>query len=93
MTGSWAHWEVKSKFDDPSASAKDWLLQWLMFLEETSVNVCYHTSLEDPKESKKDNIQVKGGFYLNAIFPPLDMALMAISRSRFKQSRTSTLIP
>ena len=27
---------------------------------------------------------IKGGFYLNAIFPPLDMALMEISRSRFK---------
>ena len=26
-----------------------------------------------------------GGIYLNAIFPPLDMALMEISRSRFKQ--------
>ena len=37
--------------------------------------------------------QIKGGFYLNAIFPPLDMALMEISRSRFKQSKTSTLIP
>ena len=35
----------------------------------------------------------KGGFNLNAIFPPLDMALMEISRSRFKQSKNSTLIP
>ena len=26
-----------------------------------------------------------GGIYLNAIFPPLDMALMEISGSRFKQ--------
>ena len=36
---------------------------------------------------------VKGGINLNAIFPPLDMALMEISRSRFKQSKNSMLIP
>ena len=37
--------------------------------------------------------QFKGGINLNAIFPPLDMALMEISRSRFKQSKKSMLIP
>ena len=36
---------------------------------------------------------VKGGLNLNAIFLPLDTALMEISRSRFKQSKNSTLIP
>ena len=36
---------------------------------------------------------IKGGFNLNAIFPPLDMALMKLSRSRFKQSKNSTFIP
>ena len=36
---------------------------------------------------------LKGGVNLNAIFPPLDMALMEISRSRFKQSKNSMLIP
>ena len=36
---------------------------------------------------------VKGGVNLNANFPPLDMALMEISRSRFKQSKNSMLIP
>ena len=39
------------------------------------------------------NVGVKGGINLNAIFPPLDMALMEISRSRFKQSKNSMLIP
>ena len=38
-------------------------------------------------------MKLKGGFNLNVIFPPLDMALMEISRSRFKQSKNSTLIP
>ena len=37
--------------------------------------------------------KLKGGINLNAIFPPLDMALMEISRSRFKQSKNSMLIP
>ena len=36
---------------------------------------------------------LKGEVNLNAIFPPLDMALMDISRSRFKQFKNSTLIP
>ena len=39
---------------------------------------------------------LRGGFNLNAIFrhfPPLDIALMEIYRSRFKQSKNSTLIP
>ena len=36
---------------------------------------------------------VKGGVNLNAIFPPLDMALMEISRSRFKQYKNFMLIP
>ena len=35
----------------------------------------------------------KGGVNLNAIFPPLDMALMQIPRSLFKQSKNSMLIP
>ena len=30
--------------------------------------------------------------HLNAIFPPLDMALMEISRSRFKQSKNPIII-
>ena len=34
----------------------------------------------------------KGEFHVNAIFPPLDMALMEISRSRFKQSKNPTII-
>ena len=36
---------------------------------------------------------LKGGLHLNAIFPPLDMALMEISRSRFKQSKNPIIIP
>ena len=40
-----------------------------------------------------ENVRLKGGINLNAIFPPLDMALMEISRSRFKQSKNSMLIP
>ena len=44
--------------------------------------------------SQKDTTgPFKGGINLNAIFPPLDMALMEISRSRFKQSKNSILIP
>ena len=31
---------------------------------------------------------IKGAIHLNAIFPPLDTALMEISHSRFKQSKT-----
>ena len=38
-------------------------------------------------------ISLKGGFHLNAIFPPLDMALMEISGSRLKQSKNSIIIP
>ena len=37
--------------------------------------------------------QLKGGLNLNVIFASLDMALMEISRSRFKQSKNSMLIP
>ena len=42
---------------------------------------------------KSEDEILKGGINLNAIFPPLDMALMEISRSRFKQSKNSMLIP
>ena len=35
---------------------------------------------------------LKTGFYLNAIFTPLNMGLMAISCSRFKQSKNASLI-
>ena len=36
---------------------------------------------------------IKEAIHLNAIFLPLDMALMAISHSRFKQSKTPIIIP
>ena len=36
---------------------------------------------------------IKGGFHLNAIFPPLDIALTEISCSHFKQSKNSIIIP
>ena len=42
-----------------------------------------------PEQKKALNGEVN----LNAIFRPLDMALMEISRSRFKQSKNSMLIP
>ena len=35
---------------------------------------------------------VKAGVYLNVGFPPLNMKLIDITRSRFKQSRNSMLI-
>ena len=35
---------------------------------------------------------IKGAIHLNAIFPPLDMALMEISHSSFKQSK-NLIIP
>ena len=38
------------------------------------------------------SLMLKGGLNPNAIFPPLDMGLMGISRSRFKQSKNSMLI-
>ena len=41
----------------------------------------------------KKNCFLKGGVNLNPIFPPLDMVLMEISRSHFKQSINSMLIP
>ena len=44
-------------------------------------------------EKKLKNVRLKGGVNLNAIFPPLDMALKEISRSCFKQSKNSMLIP
>ena len=34
----------------------------------------------------------KGGLNLNAVFPPLSMGLVEISRSRFKQYKNSMLI-
>ena len=37
--------------------------------------------------------QIKRGVNLNAVFLSLDMVLMKISRSRFKQSKNSMLIP
>ena len=36
---------------------------------------------------------LKGAIHLNAIFLPLDMALMAISHSRFKRSKNLIIIP
>ena len=45
------------------------------------------------EKSKNNGSLIKGGLNLNAIFPPLDMALMEISRSRSKQSKNSMLIP
>ena len=36
---------------------------------------------------------LKGAIHLNAIFPPLDMALMEISHSRFKQSKNPIITP
>ena len=38
------------------------------------------------------NDQFKGGLYLKAVFPPLNLCLMGISRSRFKQYKNSMLI-
>ena len=35
---------------------------------------------------------VKAGVHLNVVFPPLNMSLIEIPRSRFKQSRNSLLI-
>ena len=39
------------------------------------------------------SLDFKGAIHLNAIFPPLDMALTAISHSRFKQSKNPIIIP
>ena len=38
------------------------------------------------------SFKFKGGLYLKAVFPPLNLGLMQISRSRFKQSKNSMLI-
>ena len=38
-------------------------------------------------------LNFKGAIHLNAIFPPLDMALMEISHSRFKQSKHPIITP
>ena len=35
---------------------------------------------------------LKGGFHLNTIFPPLDVTLMGICHSHFKQSKNSIII-
>ena len=35
---------------------------------------------------------IKAGVHMNAIFPPLSVGLMKISRSRFKQSKNPLLI-
>ena len=40
----------------------------------------------------EDKTIFKAGYYLNAIFPPLNMALMEISRSHFKQSKNASRI-
>ena len=40
-----------------------------------------------------ENNSFKGAIHLNAIFPPLDTALMEISHSRFKQSKNPIIIP
>ena len=57
----------------------------------------FSPAIVDTESSKEHPISTlykfKGGINLNAIFPPLDMALMEISRSRFKQSKNSMLIP
>ena len=37
-------------------------------------------------------LALKGGLYLKGLFPPLNLGLMRISRSRFKQSKNSMLI-
>ena len=39
-----------------------------------------------------ENVRLKGAIHLNAIFPPLDTALMEISHSRFKQSKNPIII-
>ena len=36
--------------------------------------------------------ELKGELHLHAIFPPLDMALIEISHSRFKQSKNPIII-
>ena len=36
--------------------------------------------------------ELKAGVHMNAIFPPLSVGLMKISRSRFKQSKNLLLI-
>ena len=40
-----------------------------------------------------DNFDFKGAIHLNAIFLPLDMALMEIFHSRFKHSKNPIIIP
>ena len=35
---------------------------------------------------------IKAGVHVNVVFPPLNMGLLDISRSRFKQSKNSMLI-
>ena len=40
-----------------------------------------------------DSGEFKAGFYLKAVYPPRDLGLMRISRSRFKQSKNCSLVP
>ena len=37
-------------------------------------------------------LEIKAGVHMNAIFSPLNVGLMKISRSRFKQSKNPVLI-
>ena len=44
------------------------------------------------KVNNEDIYWLKAGVHLKAVFPPLNLGLMRISRSRFKQSKNSLLI-
>ena len=50
------------------------------------------TERSGPVFSPSRELPFKVGVHINAIFPPLSVGLMKISRSRFKQSKNPLLI-
>ena len=68
----------------------------------TSSNIMQHRATRWPNECNMLDLMLddvasvrpglKGALHLNAIFPLLDMALMKISRSRFKKAKNPIII-
>ena len=66
------------------------LVKW--FIQQNTVDIATLSAAYDIIANIFANASFFGVTVMNAIFPPLNMGLMEISRSRFKQSKNSLLI-
>ena len=81
---------ASANYDIGFGFTSDWLKKWREYFFNQSLGVARQNQSKR-KYFRYSTRSIKAGVHFNVVFPSLNMGLIEISRSRFKQSRNSVI--